>query len=162
MAITLIHKKILDEIENRLKALLLVANGYSFVFKKIKRASLTPWQNDDMPAINFWPTGVTSTLNAYNQDDRELSISVEAYTRTRDLPFTDVCDLLACDVITALNRAILFPKLSDNASMDLGGIVDSFNLESYNYSLGEGQAPFCGVLITFVAKYTTITNNLLV
>ncbi len=159
---TPINKDILDKIEARLEALKLAANGYFQGVKKISRASLTPFKPQDLPTLNFWPTGVDNSLTTYGSDNREITLTVEAHTKTRDRPFTDVADELAADIITALNRDPLFPKLSDDPSLDLGGAVDSFDLDGYDYQIGQGGNPYCGVVVSFTVKFTTDNSNMII
>lgn len=152
-----LNKSILDQIGLRL-ANITVANGYINTICKIKRAQLEPFKGYDLPAVNYWPTNLVNEVGQYNTDNRIINLVIEAHTKTMDEPFTDICDKLAADIITGLNRAPAAPKVVDPVSLDLGGIVGEFTNTGYDYQVGQGQAPFCGVVLTFSIKFTADTS----
>lgn len=156
---TIAVNSILDLVDARLK-LISTVNGYNTTVKKVDRARMTPWKGYDLPAINYWSTGVSNVRNSYGGDERSISLFVEYHDKTNDDPFVDVAGGLAADVVTALNRAVLAPKVSDVLSLCLGGAVSDVIFDGYDYEIGEGQAPFCGVLVKFTIKYNTSTNNM--
>lgn len=154
-----ISKAFLDEIEARLGNIT-ETNEYNLPLRTIRRARLKPFKTQHMPAANFWPSTLTNVVDRYGQDGRTLGITVEAHTLTRDHPFTDIADLLAADIVTALNRATTAPKPADNPSYDLGGLVEDFVLSGYDYSIGEGQTPWCGVVISFEIRFSIEINKM--
>ena len=155
---TPLNKTILDEIDARLKKIV-IADGSSNTIVTVKRARLEPFKGHDLPAVNYWPTQMSNAMNQYGNDTRELMLVVEAHTKTRDEPFVDVCDRLAADIVTVLNRKTTASKVSDPLSADLGGIVDNFTCTNYVYQIGQGQDPFCGIILTFAIQFsTTITK----
>lgn len=145
---------ILDEVEARMGNIA-TANGYNFTQKQIQRASLTPWRGIDLPAINIWATGTINERNAYGGDEREIALFIEMHELTRDEPFIDIAEKLAADGVTAINRATGAPAVSDDPSYDLGNTVMDVILFGYDYIIGEGGEPFCGVLLKFGVKYLT-------
>ncbi len=149
-AITLI----LDEVQNRLENISIV-NEYSYDAMKIERARLEPFNGYDLPAINFWGTTVGNERNAYNDDKRMLELFIEMHTLTRDEPFIDVANRLAADIITAMVRSPLAPKVSDAPNYDLNETVEDLILNGYDYTIGEGEKPFCGILVNFTLQYIT-------
>jgi|LGVE01.1.fsa_nt_gb hypothetical protein len=154
-----INKTFLDEIESRLGNIT-EDNEYNLPLKKIRRARLKPFKPQDLPAANFWPSTMDNVVDKYGMDGRTISVTVEAHTKTRDHPFTDIADILAADIITALNRATTAPKPDDDPSYDLGGLVEDFVLSGYDYSIGEGQTPWCGVVISFEIRFSTEINKM--
>jgi len=157
--VTPLNSPILDEIEARFYNAS-VENEYSVRFKRIKRARLKPFKGQDLPAINYWMTSLTSDTTKYNKDERSTTLFVEAHTKVTETPFIDTCDILACDVVTSLYRTTLAPKVSDAEDDDLKGLVKRFKFAGYDYQIGEGQKPFCGVLVRFSITYLTVTNNM--
>lgn len=149
---------ILDEVEARLGNIT-TGNGYNITVKRIARGKLTPFKGHDLPAVNFWPVNVSNGRN-YGKDVRELSFFVEIHSKTRDDPFSTIAEKLAADVVVALNRSTLAPKVSDAESIDLGGTVSDLAFNGFDYEIGEGQAPFCGALVGFTVLYSTDINNM--
>lgn len=145
---------ILDEIGARL-ANMTVENGYSETLGKLRRARLKPFKAADLPSVNYWPSEDLYAGKANGKDLHEFAITVEMHTLTRDEPFTDVAFRKGGDIVTALFRSTVNPKVSDTPSLALGGLVSSVEGFSVLPMIGEGQSPWCGVLVTFVVKYNT-------
>ena len=147
---------ILDEIEARL-ANITVANGYRFdlVESAIKRASLTPFQNGDLPALNYWPTADVRVDKAHGVNLKEFNITIEVYDLTYDEPFTDLGIKRGNDVATALFRSTSFPAVSDPVDLSLGGLVSEIGINSLVPIIGEGTSPWCGALLDVIVKYNT-------
>ena len=136
----------LDEIEARLGNIT-QANEYWYTIKKIVRSKLMPFESYDLPAINYWPTGLGNVSEAYQDDQRTLALFVEMHTMTRDEPFTDVAEKLATDGITGLNRTTAAPKVSDAPNVDLNDTVEGFIYHGHDYIIGMGEDPWCGCMI---------------
>jgi hypothetical protein len=151
---------ILDLIDARL-AKISKANGYSADPSGVHRCKLTPYKGYDLPSINFWPVRVENQSAKYSsRETYEGTIYIEYHDMTRDTPFSTVAERLAADVLTALDRAPAKPKVSDAASYDLGGAVTRLSFRNYSYQIGEGQTPWCGVLIEIAVKWETARNKL--
>lgn len=149
---TPIQIQILDEAESRLSNISEV-NEYSTTQIKIERARLTPFNSDDIPALNIWLGPDLKTGDGGGFTTRSLELVVEYHSKTRDRPFIDVAMELAADVIIALDRAIGAPTVSDQPSTRLGGLVAGIDVTSIIPAIGEGQAPWCGVMVTFKIEY---------
>lgn len=145
---------ILNEVGNRL-ANITVLNEYNYDMKKIERARLKPFNGYDLPAISYWSTSIGNERNSYNDDNRAIELYVECHNKTMDEPFIDIANLLAQDVITSLVRTNLAPKVSDLPNYDLNETVQDFVLNGWDFMIGEGQNPFCGILVSFTIKFTT-------
>lgn len=154
---TVAVNSILDLVEARLK-LITTANGYNTTVSHVKRAKLTAFKGYDLPALNFWPTNVSSS-RLYHEEKRVFKLYVEYHAKTMDRPFSDVCGELAADIIVAINRSTTAPKVSDAESLDLGGAVSDVVFDGYDYEIGQGQEPWCGVLVSFSIEYATDINN---
>jgi len=145
---------VLDLVEARLK-LITTTNGYNTGLKSIKRAKLTPFKGHDLPAINYWSTGIENVIDEYGKDARSIPLFVEYHTTTRDDAFLDTVSELAADIVTAINRATTKPKVADGPSYNLGDKVSDVIFEGYDHEIGEGQTPWCGVLVRFRIVFST-------
>lgn len=134
-------------------------NGYFTTVKSIDRGKLTAYKGYDLPALNYWPVSM-SNEREYGVDERSFTLYVEYHSKTVDDSFVDVASKLAFDVITALDRTTTAPKVSDAQSPDIGGAISDLVLEGYDYEIGAGQEPWCGVLVRFTVKYRADTNNM--
>ena len=150
--------QILDALGARL-ALITVANGYHNDIRRIRRATLKPFTDDDLPAANYWPGIDAQVDKGHGWVDRELNVTIEFYDRTRDRVFTDVAMELAADVAVALLRAPANPAVSDDPDMTFGGLVRSSQLLTVTPQIGEGQNPWCGALISYNFTYRTSASN---
>jgi hypothetical protein len=153
-----VQQTILDEIGSRL-ASITESNGYSATVLKIERARLKPFKAGDLPFINYWPVQDAITERQYGKESHELSITIELHDRTRDEPFTDIAFDRAADIVTALARATDAPAVSDAKDLSLGGLITQFEFGNTLPIIGEGQTPFCGVIVEVIARYTTETAN---
>lgn len=154
-----VNKQFFNEVELRC-ANITEANGYNFDVNKIDRARLVPFKGYDIPAINIWSTNVANERPNYDSDQRDLYLFIEVHHKTMDLPFVDVCDMLAQDLVIALNRAVSAPLVSDDEDPDLGGICDDLIFLGYDYQVGQDKEPFCAILAEFIVRYTVNQNNM--
>ncbi len=151
---------ILDEIHARLLNIT-ETNGYDWEVQEntVQRARLLPFKNGDLPAINYWPVNDVLEEKTYEYDTRELNISVEGYTKTRDEPFTDVAIKLGDDMILSLFRSIDAPLTTDEESPALGGLVEAVLVDSITPMIGEGESPWCGVLVEIRVRYNVAVGD---
>lgn len=153
-----VQSRILDAVEERLK-LMTEANGYSFTIQKYTRATLKPFNEEDLPAANYWP-GVDSLITrGAGWVERELVLVVEYYTKTRDRTFTDVSYELALDVGVALARSPAAPRPTDEPDLKLGGLIRSAQMQTATPQIGEGQAPWCGVAMSYSLSYRVSASD---
>jgi hypothetical protein len=150
--------QIIDAIEDRLK-LIKTSNEHTFTVSRVKRATLKPFIDDDLPAINYWPEGDQQIEKKYNWVDRTLSVVIECYDRTRDKVFTDVAFELSSAVMTTLLRSVADPKVSDDPDPTLGGLIKSIEFVTITPQIGEGQTPWCGVILNCAFNYRVAANN---
>lgn len=145
---------ILDEINARL-ANISKTNEYEVDIEpnSIVRAQLTPFQNGDLPAINYWPIPESLDSKTGQMETRILPVSIETYDFTHDFPFTDLAFKRANNIITALFRATAAPKVSDIESIALGGLVSSLVVQAITPMIGQGNSPWYGALIELEIKY---------
>lgn len=150
--------QIMDAVGPRL-ANITEANGYATTVQKIKRAMLTPFKPHDIPAINYWwdTDNLESTGNGFEK--RRMDVLIEYHAKTRDEPFTDVAARLAADVWVALWRDTASPAVADPVSAHLGGIVSGMRLTDMEPQIGQGQTPYCGVLLRVSVTYKRRPEN---
>jgi hypothetical protein len=150
---------ILDAVQERLK-LIRKSFGYTMDVYSIERASLKPFMEDDLPAINYWSTGDVQINKGMGWVDRQMSVVIECYSRTRDRPFTDVVFELANDIAICMMRSPVSPRVTDDPDMTLGGLVRSSQLAEIIPQVGEGQAPWCGAAVNYELIYRVASNDL--
>ena len=153
-----IQARILDAVEARLK-LMTVARGYSFDVQRVRRATLKPFVEEDLPAANYWPGADSIIGRGAGWVDRELNLVVEYYTKTRDRPFTDVAFELALDVGVALLRSPAAPLVTNNPDMTLGGLIRSSQLQNITPQIGEGAVPWCGAAMSYSLSYRVSASD---
>ncbi len=138
------------------------ANGYDYQFTVIKRATLQPFDlNDDLPAVNYFSNGTSIEQRQHSYQRRDLSVALEMYIRNIDDPFTDIASLLAENVETALHRTANNPQPGDdNESLLFSGAtpVGELFIDGVDYSIGEGQKPYCGAVMAARIRYQILTG----
>lgn len=144
---------ILNEIDKRLKRIG-IANGDTVTIAKVTRARLKPFQDGDLPAVNYWVTQDIVEKREYNVETHALNISIEAYDKTRDRPFIDIALDLSAGIANTL-----FREIANADSPALGGIIQSLQVDSMQPVIGEGQAPWCGAIIELTARYTVLAGT---
>lgn len=150
---------IIDDVMLRMQNIS-VENGYSTDIKKIERAKLEPFLGYDLPAINVWPTTVVNSRSTMVSDERHLPLMIECHDYTHDEPFNTVAERLAADIVTAINRHPDHPAVSDTLNKNLDATVSDCVLDGYDYEIGRGQKPFCGVMVRFTIKYNANKNDM--
>lgn len=150
--------EILDAIADRL-AIIKKVNGYYTDVVSIKRATMKPLTDDDLPAINYWASTDDQLAKGHGWVDRQLSVVIEFYQRTRDRAFTDVVFELASDVAIAMIRDPDNPLATDDPDLTLGGLVRSSQLNGITPQIGEGQAPWCGAVLNYSLIYRVSATN---
>jgi hypothetical protein len=157
------HITIFAEILSRLGNMS-TTNGYSVTPRKIEQSRLKPFGGEEYPAVSFWPDADPVDKTAYKKNSHRLGFTVGYFTKVAfgdegDTPYSNVCAYLAADVVTALYRTTLAPKVSDSRSINLGGIVRALNMTNAEYVIGPGQKPWCGVLIDFNVEYESVIGD---
>lgn len=155
-----IYTVILDEVQARLNNIA-TTKEYDFTVESgsIKRASLTPFKPVDLPAINYYPAEDSLSSKAGGVENRTLTLLIECYTKEADRPFTDAALELSTNVLTALARSTTAPLVSDTSSPSLGGLIHGMTVEKVTPFIGEGQLPWCGVIITLNIDYRISIGN---
>lgn len=143
---------ILNEVKARLENISLL-NEYISDRPKIVRARLEPFQQGDLPAINYWPIGDLLESKTHGFETRELGLAIEYHDLTYDKPFTDLAFEGGTDVLTALYRSTSLPKVSDVESPALGGLVNKIELNTITPMIGESQSPWAAVLLDITITY---------
>lgn len=143
--------KIMNEVHARLGKIRRVF-GYSVDVKAVERGRMKKWKGYDLPAVNYWPEEFANSGNEYDIDTRGFSLFVEIHDQTRDRPFSDVADMLATDIVTALLRTESAPHVTDAADFLLGGLVETLDWLGYDYLI-DGNNAWCGALLRFRVEW---------
>ena len=151
---TPVETQILDAAGERL-ATMLETHEYFYTAKKLTRGKLTPWKGAELPAINYWAGSTEFIERGAGFVRQQTEILIEYHKTTRENPFVDIAHKLGADILIAINRKPDAPLVSDTPSIALGGLVESLQQTSLLPIIGEGQSPFCGVLVAFSAVYKT-------
>lgn len=138
---------VLDEVEARLRSIL-QANGYSFDLINVKRSRKEPFKPDDYPSIFYYVLDKEIDPQ-YTAKSHGTDLYVIVYTKDPEGNFVDELAPMVLDVNIALNRATAHPKVSDTRNVNLGGLVDTFNLKRYSYQIAAASAPYCSVEMVF-------------
>jgi len=145
--------QILNEIEKRLWNID-IAYGYQTKVQKIERSRLKPFENGDLPAISFWIVDEPESITEYGIETNTLNIVIGYFDKTRDEPLSDMATKLKTDINIAVNRATSAPKYTDEMSVNLGDLIDSFvRLTSEYITGGTDKNPIGGVLCEYQAIY---------
>lgn len=146
---------ILDEIGARLENIT-VANGYRDTIKAyaIERGRLEPFENGDLPAVNYWSGPERLVDKQGNVETRELPVMVEGYKILGEGNFNDVAIKFGNDIATALFRATTAPTVADTESPALGGIVEVLRVESVTPVIQKSQAPWCAVFLELTIQFS--------
>lgn len=129
------------------------SNGYFNNADSIKREKISNFKSGDIPILFYWGENDSRVDSEFGYEKRNLAVGAAFFIRTNDNSFTDTAYEAAADIKTALNRAITAPKVSDAASINLAGSINSLSIDDIIPVVGEGQAPFCGVLLTINVEY---------
>lgn len=148
-----VETQIMDIIGARL-ANITTGNEYFSTVQKIERARTAPFKNADLPALTYYYSTdiLVKPLNT-SVEERSISVIIEYYDITRDSIFLDIASQLAADIKIAIERDLLAPKVSDQVSNRLGKKVMKLEYDSITPVIGEGQSPYCGVIMVLSVSY---------
>lgn len=135
------------------------SNGYHTGVEKVERSRKTPFTGGDWPCFSFWPTFAPQDDDEYGGEEHTLSVVLGYFDMTRDEPFADLTAKMKADVVVAMNRATSAPAVDDSQSVDLGGLVSSFEIIDCEFIISEGKKPWCGVLLEIRARYSSPTAD---
>lgn len=159
-------KQLLDLLHPRLEQVTTM-NGYALTMQRVSRAKLTPFDfRQDLPAINYWPAATTLFSDGpelgYGYQLRDLSLTIEAYNRTSDRPFTDVAAELAEAIEIAMLRATSAPQPTAPAEWLLSASSSNAGyvfVDRITYATGQGQEPYCGCVLECRIRYKIETGK---
>lgn len=149
--------KIRNEIAARLGSISL-ANGYSVDILKLEKGRVDAFDDDDLPAINFWKTDDSAEGKMYSRQQRTLRMGFEYYTLSNDDDIDTISDNFMTDLFIALYRDPAKPLVTDDP---LPMFVDKqfvVSFDSFRPIIGGGSKPRVGVFA--VISFTYTINNL--
>jgi len=146
------QEQILDKIEERLR-LIKAGNGYQNTIDRFKRERVTEFGGKDIPVCFYHGESDVKQEDEYGRNKRRLYVPITTFVRSRDYSYTDLAFQVASDIWIALNRDKTAPAVTDVVSPDLGGLVSSLSIDEITPIIGQGQSPYCGVLVIALANY---------
>ena len=90
------------------------ANGYSTDLATIEKGRVSPFDDDDLPGVNFWKTDDSSDGKLYSRQQRTLRMGFEMYTLSNDDDIDIISDEFMSDLFTALYRDPKAPLTTDD------------------------------------------------
>jgi len=146
-----------DEINLRLGNISL-ANGYSTDISTIEKGRVSPFEDDDLPAINFWKTDDTADGKLYTRQQRTLRMGFEYYTLSNDDDIDTISDDFMTDLFIAMYRDPSNPLVTDPP---MPMFVDKQFITVFDVLrpiISQGSTPRVGVFA--VMSFTYTINNL--
>lgn len=141
---------------------LTAANGYTYVPRKIVRASLSAFSlQQDLPGLHYFSTGKNLAQSLTDTDTWDMDLVIEYYTKFPDSAdsFLDIAAQLGDDVEAAVYRKPSAPALADDADPLLYNgsnvAVGEVTISTVEYAINKGQAPYCGAILTGRIRYIT-------
>jgi len=155
--ITPVWTKIRNEIESRLKNIS-KRNGYSTNISCIEKGKVDPFNDDDLPALNFWKTDDSPDSKTYTRQKRVLRMGFEFYTLSNDTDIDTISDGFMSDLFLSIYRSPDAPKVTDDPLPMFADkqFVVSFDL--LRPIISQGAKPRVGVFA--IISFTYTINNL--
>ena len=154
--------QILDLIGPRL-ANITKANGYANTVEAVERGALETPQLGDVPMANYWIENNSIEYPDYETDAHSMRVNIHVrglLAAKEDGNYPDQASQLVADIVTALNRSIAAPKVSDNLDCDLSGLVSSLKTPFLLPMVGEGARPWYGALVQAEIDYNAPTGDM--
>lgn len=135
-----------------------LANGYSTDIRTIEKGKVSPFDDDDLPAINFWKTDDLAESKKYTRQQRSLRMGFEMYTLSNDDDIDTISDNFMTDLFIALYRDPSKPLVTDDP---LPMFVDKQFVTSFDVLrpiISQGSAPRVGLFA--IVSFNYMINNL--
>lgn len=135
-----------------------VANGYSTDIATIEKGKVSPFEDDDLPAINFWKTDDLAESKKYTRQQRSLRMGFEMYTLSNDDDIDTISDNFMTDLFIALYRDPSKPLVTDDP---LPMFVDKQFVVSFDVLrpiISQGSTPRVGLFA--IVSFNYMINNL--
>ncbi len=152
-----VWNQIRTEIDLRLKNITL-ANGYSTDITTIEKGRVNPFDNDDLPAINFWKTDDVSESKKYTRQQRSLRMGFEYYTLSNDDDIDTISDSFMNDLFIAMYRSPSAPLVTDQPSPMFADKNFVVVFDVLRPIISQGSKPRTGVFA--IISFNYMINNL--
>ena len=152
-----VWNQIREEIFARLQSIS-VANGYSTDITTIEKGKVNPFDNDDLPAINFWKTDDIAEDKKYTRQQRSLRMGFEYYTLSNDDDIDTLSDGFMNDLFISLYRDPAFPSVNDDPLPMFADKNFSMSIDVLRPIISQGSTPRMGVFS--IISFTYMINNL--
>lgn len=149
---TSIWTQIRDEFDNRLNNIS-VTNGYSTDITKIEKARTNPFDNDDLPAINFWKIDDSAEDKKYTRQQRTLRVGIEYYTFSNEDNVDTISDNFMTDLIISLYRDPNAPLVTDNPVPMFADKQFIMTVDLLRPIISQGSSPRLGVFAIISCTY---------
>jgi len=160
MSLTAVQQ-ILNEIGARLENIT-IANGYDFdIVKVVKRFPFQAlaFQTEDIPAIFFFPSGDIRIGAEHRIAIRQITVTIGIYYSSNDSELIDLAEQIGSAIHIAIHRATTAPLMTDNTSSDLGGLVNSMDLNLKLPLVSEEMRPWYGAQFEYIVEYETVNGD---
>jgi hypothetical protein len=150
---TQIREEVFARLQNITKA-----NGYSTDIACIEKGRVSPFNDDDLPAINFWKTDDVSEAKLYTRDQRTLRMGFEFYTLSNDDDIDTLSDEFMADLFISLYRDPNAPLVTDDPLPMFATKQFITNFSLMRPIISQGSKPRIGVFA--ILSFTYTINNL--
>jgi len=145
-----------EEINSRLENIS-IANGYSTDVCTIEKGRVSPFDDDDLPAINFWKTDDLSETKSYTRQQRTLRMGFEFYTLSNDDDIDTISDNFMTDLFIALYRAPSAPLVTDEPIPMFADKNFVMVFDVLRPIISQGSVPRVGLFA--IMSFTYMINN---
>ncbi len=157
MTAATVWTQIRDQFFGRMKNIS-IANGYSTNIVSVEKGRINPFDDNDLPGINFWKIDDVANDKTYSRQSRTLRMGVEIYTCSEEDDVDIISDGFMADLIIAAYRSPSNPRVDDDPlpMFHTKQFVLSFDL--LRPVISQGAAPRVGVF--GIVSFNYAVNNL--
>ncbi len=153
---TSVWTQIREEMNSRLESIS-VANGYSTDVATIEKGRVSPFDDDDLPAINFWKTDDLAESKKYTRQQRSLRLGIEYYTLSNDDDIDTISDNFMEDLFVSLYRDPSAPLVTDEPTPMFADKSFIMSFDVIRPIISQGSVPRLGVFA--IVSCTYMINN---
>lgn len=146
-----------DEVKLRLGNIS-IANGYSTDICVIEAGKVSPFDDDDLPAINFWKTDDLAESKKYTRQQRTLRMGFEFYELSSDDDIDTISDNFMTDFFIAMYRDPSKPLVTDEPMPMFVDKHFSTSFDVLRPIISQGSIPRVGLFA--IVSFTYLVNNL--
>lgn len=154
--------QIREEYYERLKNIS-TTNGYSTDIIKVEKGRVNPFEDSDLPGVNFWKTDDVANDKTYTRQSRTLRIGIEIYTCSEDDDVDVISDGFMSDLLISAYRSPNAPHVEDDPMPMFVDKQFSMSFDLLRPVISQGSAPRVGVfgIISFNYAVNNLNPNIL-